>query len=211
MPQRRREAESFGETGGIDVHDHIHQCLHLRRTARAADKAAVHAHLLDQRLHLLINGLIASEHQVEFALARVADAAGHAGLQAVRACFFRRVKNLAEHRRGKRGAIHEDLALRVHEQVVARVEIDRAHRHVVRDHGENDIGRRSDIRQLRAGLAAQLGGQIGRRLRIHVHHRGHAVTTIFETTRHVRAHFTDSDKSDCLGHKDEMSEVVGMK
>jgi hypothetical protein len=49
---------------------------------------------------------------------------------------------------------------------LSAAEVDGAHRGIIRDDGENDIRSSGDVRQLRAGLAAEFGGEIARGLRM---------------------------------------------
>ena len=46
-PERGSEAETLGESGGVDIHDHVDQSLHLRGLAGGADVAERNAEIFE--------------------------------------------------------------------------------------------------------------------------------------------------------------------
>ena len=67
------ESEALGEAGGVDVHDHVDERLHLRGLAGVADVAQGGAEILQDGLHLVEGGLVAGTHEIERAVAGLRD------------------------------------------------------------------------------------------------------------------------------------------
>ena len=80
-PHGLAQAQAFGQTCSIDIHHHVNQRFDLGRLAGFADVEQVDAHGIEDGAHFVKNSLLATAHQVEGALARLGDAAGHAAFQ----------------------------------------------------------------------------------------------------------------------------------
>ena len=100
------------------------------------------------------------------------------------------------HFRRDRGAVDEQFAARVHQQIVAGSGKDLPHRVVIRHHGEDHVGRGRDFRQILRGGAPKLRREFCGGSAVRVVNRSDMKTAVLQPARHVRAHSTDSDKSD---------------
>ena len=112
------ESEAFGEAGGVDVHDHVDEGFDFGGGAGGADEAAVDGHVFEDGEEALVDGLVAGEHEVEFAFAGMADAGGHAGFEGISAGGFGGGVDFAMDGGGDGGAVDEGFAGGVGEEVV---------------------------------------------------------------------------------------------
>jgi hypothetical protein len=100
-----------------------------------------------------------------------------------------------------RGAVDEQFATRVDEQIVTSSGKDLPHRVVVGHHSKDDVRFRRDFRQILRGGARKLRRERRRGRAICVVNRRDVKTTILQPACHVRAHSTDSDKTDIHGEE----------
>ena len=197
------EAKALGEAGGVDVHDHVDEGFDFGGGAGATDEAAVDGHVFEDGEEALVDGLVAGEHEVEFAFAGVADAGGHAGLEGVGPGGFGGGVDFAMDGGGDGGAVDEGFAGGAGEEVVGGVEEDAAHGGVIGDDGEDEVGGGGDFSEGGGGGAMEFGGEgLGER-GVVVVDGGDGVTGVFEVAGHVGAHAADADECDGgRGHRD---------
>ena len=134
------ETQAFRQPGGVDVHDHVDQCLDLCGSPGRPDVAQGRTHGREQRLGALERGGVAGTHEVERAIAGLGNAAGHAGFEALGtgplgACFDGHVD-----RRRDRGTVDEQPPVGANEQAVAALGEDRIHRLIVGHNGQDGVG-----------------------------------------------------------------------
>ena len=155
-PERGAEPEAFGQTGGVDVHDHVDQRFHLGGFACFADEANLGGKLFQNRFGFSERVFVSAAHQVELAFARLRDARRHACFERLRTGFVGQLFDLHMHFGRDRGAVDEQFAARVDQQIVASSGKDLPHRVVIRHHGEDHVGRCRDFRQILRGGAPKL-------------------------------------------------------
>ena len=155
-PSAAPRAESFGQTCGIDVHDHVDQRFHFRGFARLANESNLRGKLLEDRFRFLERFLASAAHQVKLALTRLRDARGHTCLKRLRASFLGKFFDLDVHLWRDGRAVDEQFAARVDQQIVTVARKDLPHRVVVRHNGEDDVGLCRYFRQILCGSAAKL-------------------------------------------------------
>ena len=189
------EAEPFGEAGGVDVHHHVDEGLHLGGFSDRTDVAQAEGKILEELEMLVIDGLVGTDHEVELAVAGVADAARHAGFDGGGAGLLRGLGHGLLDAGGEGRAIDEGAALRAGEEVVALAEEDLLHRGVVGHDGEDDVGLGGDVGELFAGGRAQFRGEGLRGLGVHIVDGGDFVLEIVEAAGHIGPHASDADKS----------------
>ena len=131
-------------------------------------------------------------------MARLGDARSHASLKRVSPCgeggFFHIEMTL----RRDRGAIYENLASGVSQQVIGPAAIETKngpHCSVIGHNRDNDIAEIGDLRKSIALGCADIRSQFACRLRAGVIDGANDVALIFQTEGHVRAHPPDADKS----------------
>ena len=193
--KRIGQSQPLGQAGGVDVHHHVDESLHLRGLAGLADIAFVDGEFAEQFLHLVVGGFIAAEHQVQRAVAGLCDAGGHAALERLRAGRLGQALDFDMDGRADGGAVDEDAALCTGQQAVALVGEDGVHRGVVDHHGDDDLRQLGNLSQCTAGGGAEFGGQFRGGLAADVVHGGDVVSAILQPAGHVGAHAADSDKS----------------
>ena len=125
--KRVGQAQPLCQPGGVDIHHHVDQRLNLGRLAGSADIALVERYFSEQLLDLVVGRLVAAEHQVQRAIARLGDAGGHAALERLRAGGLGQALDLHVHRRADRCAVDEYTALGSGQQAVALAGEDRVH------------------------------------------------------------------------------------
>lgn len=195
------EAEAFRETGGVDVHHHVHERLHFSGLARAPDVAhelAFIAELLEHRLHLGESLFITADHEVERAVAGLVDAGGHAGFERIGLGLAREFLHLHVDLGRERGAIDEDATGGVLQQIVFLIREDVELGLVIGDDGDDDIGEFRDARERGAGGGADLGGEFCGGFLAHIIDGADRVAAFLEATSHVGTHATDPDESNFL-------------
>ena len=178
MPERVAEAEPFGQPRGIDVHHHVDERFDLRGAPRLADVLQRCAHLLKHRLEPLVGLAPAADHQVERAVARLRNRAGHAGLQRFRAGCLREPFDLDVRLRRDRRAVDEEFSGGVGKQRVFGRRKDLVHRRVVGHDRDDDVGERGDARQRRGDFAAGLRGGRVRRFGVEIVERNDGIPDV---------------------------------
>src|SRR5439155_4397365 len=91
--------------------------------------------------------------------------------------------------------VDEQFAACVDEQIVTSSGKDLPHRIVVRHHGEDHVGCGRDFRQILRGGAPKLRREFCGGSAICVVNRCDMKTAVLQSARHVRAHSTNSDKT----------------
>ena len=202
-PSAAPSAKTFGEPGGVDVHDHVDQRFHFGGFACFADEANLGGKLFQNRFGFSERVFVSAAHQVELAFARLRNARRHACFERLRTGFVGQLFDLDMHFRRDRGAVDEQFAARVDEQIVTGSGKDLPHRVVVRHHGEDHVGCCRDFRQILRGGAPKLRREFCGGSAICVVNRRDVKTAVLQPARHVRAHSTDSDESDIHDLNDE--------
>src|SRR5690606_29146780 len=126
------------------------ESLDLGGLADLADVAEADGKVLEELEVLVEDRLLRPDHEVELAVAGVADAARHAGLDAIGLGLGRRGSDLLLDAGAEGRAVDEGATGRAFEEVVALAEEDLLHRGVVRDDSEDDVGLRGDVGELLA-------------------------------------------------------------
>src|SRR3954447_14967558 len=103
-----------------------------------------------------------------------------------------------------RRTIYEQFSTRVHEQIVTGSAKDLTHCIIVSYYGEDHVRFSRHFRQMLRGRAAKLGCERCRDGAIPIVNRDDVKSAILQSTRHICAHPTDSNKTDV---HDEMFEV----
>jgi hypothetical protein len=204
VTKRSGEAEAFRETGGVDVHHHVHERLHFRRPTGSADvteQLAFIAQLFEQWLHFAESRFRTADHEIEGAVARLIDAGRHAGFERFRLGFSGQFGHLHVDLGGQSGAIDEHATGCTLEEVVLLVRENVQLGLVIGDHGDHDIGEFGDLGEGGASRAANFGREFGGGAGTHVIERADGVAAFLQATGHVRTHTTDTDESNFLWHK----------
>ena len=110
------EAEAFGEAGGVDVHDHVDERLHLRGLAGGADVAEGGAEIFEDGLDAIEGGFFAGAHEIERAVAGLGNRGSHAAFEGNGADGFGAALNLDVDFGRERGAVDKGLALGANEE-----------------------------------------------------------------------------------------------
>ena len=138
------EAEAFGESGGVDIHHHVHERLHLRGLASGTDVAERNGEILEDRLGALEGCVRASGHEIEGAFSGLSDARRHAGFEGLGSGFVGQSLDIEMHLRRNGGAVHEEFAFRTGEEAVAMIGKDRTHGFVIGDDRDDHAGEFGD-------------------------------------------------------------------
>ena len=197
-PQRGAKPQALGQAGGVDVHDHVDEGLDLGSSTGGPDVHARDAETFQDWLDSLVDVLAAAAHQVQRAVPRLRDAAGHATFQAVRAGGFGQRLNVHVNLRRDGGAVDEGRAGGVSQQAVAAFTEHVMHRRVIGNHRDYDVGGRRYGRQRVRGQAVELTRQRFSDVALHVVYGGDREALIVEVARHVGAHASDADEPDPL-------------
>ena len=195
------EREPFREAGGVDVHDHVDERFDVGGLAGFADVAHGPAEFLEDGFRAVVGGFFATNHEVKGAFARLGDAGGHAGFEAFGTGGFGALFDSAMDVGGDGGAIDEDFTTGILEEARAFFGEDFVHGSVVGDDGDDHVRKFGDAREVFAGFSAEFRGEFLRDFTAGIVNRRNGVAAIFEAPSHVRAHATDSDKSDFFWHK----------
>lgn len=201
--QRTGESETFRESGGVDVHDHVNERLDLGRFAggtNVTEQFSLIAQFDENVLHLVKRGGRAGAHQVERAVSSLRDARRHTGFERFGLRLLCELADLHMHGRRNGCAINENASFCAVEQTVALGRKDFPHGFVVRDHGENDIRQFGDAGQSGAGFRSRFAGQRLCEFCVEIVNGGDGVATFLEPASHVGAHATESDKSNFCSH-----------
>ena len=144
VAEGRAQAQSFGQSGGVDVHDHVDKGFDFGGGTGRADVAHGAAELGEERFDFLKGFFLAAAHEVKCALLRLGNAGGHAGFDGCGAGFFGSRFDFDVGFWGDCGAVDENLAFGVLKQAAVDVADfsdgkDFIHCRVVGDDGENDV------------------------------------------------------------------------
>src|SRR5581483_7902381 len=135
-------------------------------------------------------------HQIKFSFTGLGNTGGHARLERLCPREVRQLLNFDVHLRRNRRAIYEELASRVHQQIVITSSEYVSHRRVIGHDGENNVRFRSYLRQVLRRGAAELTRKGCSDRAIAVINSGDMELSILQSARHVCAHTTYSNKTD---------------
>ena len=195
--KRSSETETFGESGGVDIHDHVDECLDLSGLARCTNVAERVAKILEDRFRPLECRERSAGHQIESSLAGLGDAGGHAGLERIRTCRVGEGLDITMDFWRDSGAVHKKLTGGADEEAIAALGKDRSHGLVICHDRDDDAGQLGGLGEGFANFRTDLSSQVGGESGVVVVDGCDAVSFVFKTAGHIGSHATDSYK--CYG------------
>ena len=200
-PKGGSKSEAFGKSGGIDIHHHVDERLHLRRLTRGSDVAQGNTKVLKCRFGALESCIRASGHEIQGSFAGLGDARRHAGFERFGTGLVCEGLDIEVNLRRDGGAVDEKFASGSNKQAIALFGEDGSHGLVVGHDSHNHAGEFIHAGQCFGNLSPDFSTQLHSKRSVVVEDCGDIVSLIFETAGHVGAHATDSNECDGFFHK----------